>query len=131
MDTDKILIDRLEAKGTQLKQKIEQLNADFDAIVKTVEILLSGKRQVEEAHGFEDATMLIVKANPSKRWKTFEIRDQMEKMRDDGRLKSKAKYLTNPLYRAISALIQEQRLVQIGAGRDRRIRLRHSLTPLK
>ena len=125
MTTNKSLIGQLEERGVQLERKIQQLNADLDTILRTVELLFSDKRQAEEIPECKEATMLIVETKKDKEWTTVEILAQMKKMRKEGKMKSKSKNLIWSIYAAVNTLVKEKKLVKIGVGRGRRVRLKH------
>lgn len=132
MNEVKELVDHLRAARKVIVNKLMALDADTRALkndLSAIDIMLSKQNQedakikiyhqgsinfLETIKTYQpiDAIRKIFKANPRKAWKPGELRDELQIMREQGSLSSKAKDLLFLTHSCLKSLIKNGEIIK-------------------
>lgn len=125
METQNIL-DGLKKDKQKIREQIKDLEADLQATHRLIRRHSQNGAKPNPAtvggpsfKPKEAAKHLVIQAGPKKRWTPTGMRDELVKLREQGRLLSKAKDLLPPSHGLLSSLVKDGLLVSAGKGKYR------------
>lgn len=120
------IIDDLNEDRRKIREQIKELEADLQATDRVIRRYSKNDApppsspSTDGNHSFkpkEAGKHLVIQAGPKKIWKPTGMRDELVKLRGQGRLLSEAKDLLSPSHGILKSLVKEGLMVKSGKGK--------------